>query len=86
MFCQSKTINLEFKNIIYTFGKIFSMIQRLSTVQYGLKAGMSKQLVLYYIAHNKPLPGVSAIEMIAGRNILHTDLKKLQQMCKNKVS
>lgn len=60
------------------------MAERLSTVQYGEKAGMSKQLVLYYIAQNKPLPGVSRVELIAGRNILHVDLKKLQHYCKNK--
>lgn len=60
------------------------MTERLSTVQYGEKSGMSKQLVLYYIGQNKPLPGVSRVEKIAGRNILHTDLKKLQQYCKNK--
>lgn len=58
---------------------------RLSTVQYGRKAGMSKQLVLYYIKEGKALPGVMKIENIAGRNILHTDLRKLQHYCKNKV-
>lgn len=53
------------------------MTERLSTVQYGKKAGMSKQLVLYYIGQDKPLKGVSKVEVIAGRYILHTNLKKL---------
>lgn len=60
------------------------MVERLSTVQYGAKAGMSKQNVLYYIGAKKDLPGVSKVEQIAGRNILHTDLKELQHWCKNK--
>lgn len=55
------------------------MTEKLSTVQYGLKAGMSKQLVLYYIANNKPLLGVSRVEKIAGRNILHTNVNKLRK-------
>lgn len=60
------------------------MVERLSTVQYGEKSGMSKQLILYYIGKNKPLPGVLAVEKIAGRNILHTDLKELQRSFKKK--
>lgn len=60
------------------------MTERLSTVQYGLKSGMSKQLILYYIGQNKPLPGVSRVEKIAGRNILHTDLKAVDKYLKNK--
>lgn len=60
------------------------MVERLSTVQYAGRSGMSKQLILYYIAQNKPLPGVVAVEKIAGRNILHTDLRKLQRCVKNK--
>lgn len=55
------------------------MTERLSTVQYAEKTGMSKQLVLYYIAHNKPLVGVSRVEKIAGRNILHTNVDKLKK-------
>ena len=31
------------------------MTERLSTVQYSQKSGMSKQLILYYIGQNKPL-------------------------------
>jgi len=61
------------------------MIERLSTMQYANLAGMSKQLVLYYIGKGKQLKAVSIVEKIAGRNILHTDTVKLQQMCKNKV-
>ena len=60
------------------------MVQRLSTVQYAILSGMSKQLVLYYIGKNKELPAVSIVEKIAGRNILHTDTVKLQQLFKNK--
>jgi hypothetical protein len=62
------------------------MIERLSTVQYGHKAGMSKQLVLYYIRNNKPLPSVVAIEKIAGRNILHTEVEGLKKNKSKKVA
>lgn len=55
------------------------MTEKLSTVQYGVKAGMSKQLVLYYLKHNKPLRGVVRVEKIAGRNILHTNVDKLRK-------
>lgn len=58
-------------------------MEKLSTVQYSGKSGMSKQLILYYIKNSKPLPAVVKIEVIAGRNILHTDVKKLQRLCKN---
>jgi DNA-binding CsgD family transcriptional regulator len=60
------------------------MVERLSTVQYAEKAGMSKQNVLYHITRNNALGGVIKVEQIAGRNILHTDLKELQRLCKNK--
>lgn len=60
------------------------MVERLSTVQYAVKAGMSKQNVLYHIGADNDLPGVVHKEMIAGRNILHTDLTVLQRYCKNK--
>jgi peptidase E len=46
---------------------------------------MKKKSILYRIAQGLPLVGVSAIEKIAGRNILHTDLKELQRHCKNKL-
>jgi hypothetical protein len=65
--------------------KQIEMIERLSTVQYAEKIGMKKQSILYRIAQGLPLVGVSAIEKIAGRNILHTDLKELQRHCKNKL-
>lgn len=55
------------------------MTERLSTVQYANKTGMSKQLVLYYIKHNKPLAWVSRVEKVAGRNILHTRVDKLRK-------
>jgi len=61
-------------------------MERLSTVQYEKKTGMSKQLILYYIKNGKPLPGVDKVEVIAGRNILHTNIRKMQQHFKNKVA
>jgi hypothetical protein len=54
-------------------------MEKLSTVQYARKAGKTKQAILYRINNNIDLPGVSKVELIAGRHILFTDLKKLDR-------
>lgn len=71
---------MVFPNISFTFGKIFFMsLQKLSTVQYEKLTGMSKQLILYYIKNQKKIPGVTKVEVIAGRNILHTNVDNLKK-------
>ena len=56
-------------------------LERLSTVQYEKRFGMSKQLILYYINNGKKIPGVVKVELIAGRNILHTNVKLAALKC-----
>lgn len=56
------------------------MSEKMSTDQYSkLIPGMRRQKVHYAFKTRKKLPGVSKIEQIAGRLVLHVDKNKLKK-------
>lgn len=79
---KNKQILLTTKNI-YTFDKIFFMIEQITVGRFAKKIGMTPQAVRYRLKYKRKIPGLKSSKIIAGNIVLTVDTVKMKQRCKD---